>query len=84
MIIRGLRWWIVVLVFLAAVLNYVDRQTLFSLAPTIQADLKMDAREYANIVNLFLVAYTVDSDILISPEHELAHFRIFGGAGQPS
>jgi ACS family hexuronate transporter-like MFS transporter len=54
-----LRWWIVVLVFLAAVLNYVDRQTLSALAPTIQADLKMDDREYANIVNLFLVAYTL-------------------------
>jgi ACS family hexuronate transporter-like MFS transporter len=59
MTIRGLRWWIVVLVFLAAVLNYVDRQTLSALAPTIQADLKMDDREYANIVNLFLVAYTL-------------------------
>ncbi len=59
MTIRGLRWWIVVLVFLAAVLNYVDRQTLSALAPTIQSDLKMDDREYANIVNLFLVAYTI-------------------------
>ena len=59
MIIRGMRWWIVVLVFLAAVLNYVDRQTLSVLAPTIQADLEMDDREYANIVNLFLVAYTI-------------------------
>ncbi|MCW1925298.1 MFS transporter [Luteolibacter arcticus] len=59
MTIRGLRWWIVVLVFLAAVLNYIDRQTLSALAPTIQADLGMDDRDYANIVNLFLVAYTV-------------------------
>jgi MFS transporter, ACS family, hexuronate transporter len=57
--IKGLRWWIVVLVFLAAVLNYVDRQTLSVLAPTIQQDLEMDEREYANIVNLFLVAYTI-------------------------
>jgi ACS family hexuronate transporter-like MFS transporter len=57
--IRGLRWWIVVLVFLAAVLNYVDRQALSALAPTIQADLGLDDRDYANIVNLFLVAYTV-------------------------
>jgi ACS family hexuronate transporter-like MFS transporter len=57
--VRGLRWWIVVLVFLAAVLNYVDRQTLSALAPTIQADLGMDDREYANILNLFLVAYTL-------------------------
>lgn len=59
MIIRGLRWWIVVLVFLAAVLNYVDRQTLSALAPTIQADLGLDDRDYANIVNIFLIAYTI-------------------------
>lgn len=40
-------------------LNYVDRQTLSALAPTIQRDLGMDDREYADIVNLFLVAYTI-------------------------
>ncbi len=57
--IKGMRWWIVVLVFLAAVLNYVDRQTLSVLAPTIQEDLHMDDRDYANIVNIFLVAYTI-------------------------
>jgi MFS transporter, ACS family, hexuronate transporter len=57
--IKGMRWWIVVLVFLAAVLNYVDRQTLSALAPTIQADLGLDDRDYANIVNIFLIAYTI-------------------------
>jgi ACS family hexuronate transporter-like MFS transporter len=57
--VRGLRWWIAALLFGAAILNYVDRQTLSALAPTIQRDLAMDDREYANIVNLFLVAYTV-------------------------
>ncbi len=30
--IPGLRWWIIVLIFLAAVLNYVDRQTLSAVA----------------------------------------------------
>ena len=54
-----LRWWIAVLLFGAAVLNYVDRQVLSTLAPTIQRDLGMDDRDYANIVNLFLVAYTL-------------------------
>ncbi|MBI5800113.1 MAG: MFS transporter [Verrucomicrobia bacterium] len=54
-----LRWWIAVLLFGAAVLNYVDRQTLSALAPTIQRDLAMDDRAYADIVNLFLVAYTI-------------------------
>ena len=57
--IRGLRWWVIVLIFLAAVLNYVDRQTLSALAPTIQLDLGMDDRAYANVVNIFLVAYTL-------------------------
>jgi MFS transporter, ACS family, hexuronate transporter len=57
--LSGLRWWIVALIFGAAVLNYVDRQTLSALAPTIQRDLAMDDRAYANVVNIFLVAYTV-------------------------
>ncbi len=57
--VRGLRWWIVALLFGAAVLNYVDRQTLSALAPTIQRDLAMDDQAYANVVNLFLVAYTL-------------------------
>lgn len=57
--LRGLRWWIVVLLFGAAVLNYVDRQTLSALAPTIQKDLAMDDHAYANVVNIFLIAYTI-------------------------
>jgi len=55
----GLRWWIVALLFGAAVLNYVDRQTLSALAPTIQQDLSMDDRAYSNVVNIFLIAYTI-------------------------
>jgi ACS family hexuronate transporter-like MFS transporter len=57
--IPHLRWWIAVLLFGAAVLNYVDRQTLSALAPTIQHDLAMNDRDYANVLNLFLVAYTI-------------------------
>lgn len=57
--IKGLRWWIVGLLFIAAVLNYIDRQTLSALAPTIQKDLGMTDSDYANIVNIFLIAYTI-------------------------
>lgn len=57
--IKGMRWWIVALLFGAAVLNYVDRQTLSALAPTIQQDLDMDDHDYANVLNLFLIAYTI-------------------------
>ncbi|MEJ8843710.1 MFS transporter [Lacibacter sp. H375] len=57
--IKGMRWWIVGLLFTAAVLNYIDRQTLSALAPTIQNDLGMTDVDYANIVNIFLIAYTI-------------------------
>jgi ACS family hexuronate transporter-like MFS transporter len=57
--IRGLRWWIAGLLFLAAVLNYVDKNTLALLAPTIQQDLGLTDQHYANIQNAFQVAYTL-------------------------
>ena len=56
--LKGMRWWIIVLLFIAAVLNYIDRQTLSALAPTIQKDLAMNDQDYANVINIFLVAYT--------------------------
>jgi MFS transporter, ACS family, hexuronate transporter len=57
--IPHLRWWLVGLLFLAAVNNYIDRNLLGLLAPTIQKDLKISDDQYAMVVNLFLVAYTI-------------------------
>jgi ACS family hexuronate transporter-like MFS transporter len=57
--IAGQRWWIVALLFLAAVLNYVDKNSLALLAPTIQQDLGLSDQDYANIQNAFQIAYTV-------------------------
>jgi MFS transporter, ACS family, hexuronate transporter len=54
-----LRWWIASLLFLASILNYIDRQALSILAPTIQADLNLSDQQYATIVSFFLAAYTV-------------------------
>ncbi len=54
-----LRWWIAGLLFLASILNYIDRQALSILAPTIQADLDLSDQQYATIVSFFLAAYTV-------------------------
>ena len=34
--IRALRWWIALLLFLATVINYIDRQTLSVLAPLLR------------------------------------------------
>jgi len=57
--LRGLRWWIVALLFGASVLNYVDRNSLSLLAPTIQQQLGFDDQAYARIQNAFQIAYTV-------------------------
>ena len=57
--IPRLRWWIGGLLFLASVLNYIDRQTLSLLAPVIQADLRLSDADYGNIVSVFLAAYTL-------------------------
>ena len=57
--IRNLRWWIIGLIFLASVLNYIDRQALSILAPTVQKELGLTNQDYALVVNLFLVAYTI-------------------------
>jgi MFS transporter, ACS family, hexuronate transporter len=57
--IPQLRWCMVALIFVASVLNYVDRQTLSILAPTIQKELKLSNEDYATIINYFLIAYTI-------------------------
>ena len=56
--IPHLRWWIIALIFGASVLNYVDRQALSILAPTIQKDLALSNEDYASVLNWFLIAYT--------------------------
>ena len=53
----GFRWIIVAMLALAAVLNYVDRQTLALMAGAVQRDLVIDDQGYAAVVNAFLVAY---------------------------
>jgi len=57
--IPGLRWWIIGLLFLGSVKNYLDRQTLAILAPTIQSQLSISDTAYGNISNLFLFAYGI-------------------------
>lgn len=57
--IPRLRYFIVFALFLAAVLNYIDRSVLGLLAPTIQKDLGISDQQYASVINCFLVGYTI-------------------------
>ena len=51
------RWWIIAVVFLAIVFNYVDRQIVSVLKPVLKDEFEMDDSGYAGILNLFTICY---------------------------
>jgi ACS family hexuronate transporter-like MFS transporter len=53
------RWLVLGMLFASTILNYVDRQTLSILADHVQRDLGMSVIDYAHVVQLFLIAYTL-------------------------
>lgn len=57
--VKGLRWWIVGLVGLATVINYIDRNALAVMWPGISEDLGMTKEHYAAIISVFMVAYAL-------------------------
>ena len=57
--IRGLRWWIVGLVFLGTIANYVTRNSLAVMAPQLKSSLHFNTQQYSYVVAAFQVAYTV-------------------------
>lgn len=54
-----LRWWIAALLFLATVINYVDRQCLSVLAPVLREEFGMTASDYSRILSAFMLAYLI-------------------------
>jgi len=57
--VKGLRWFIVTLVAIATVINYIDRNALAVMWPAISEDLGMDKSDYANIVSFFMIGYAI-------------------------
>lgn len=61
--IKGLRWWVITLIALATVINYIDRQALPVLWPDIAEDLYPDKSSderkgiYAIISTIFIFSY---------------------------
>jgi len=51
--IRGLRWWVIGLLMLGSMLNYLTRSTLAVAAPTLLQDLHITAKQYSWIVGVF-------------------------------
>ncbi len=54
-----LRWWIIGLVTLGTILNYLARSTLSVAAPTLKEDFSMSTQDYAWVVLAFQASYTV-------------------------
>jgi len=54
-----LRWWIIGLVTLGTVLNYLARSTLSVAAPTLKAEFSMSTADYSWVVLAFQASYTV-------------------------
>ncbi|MDO9474215.1 MAG: MFS transporter [Caulobacter sp.] len=53
------RWVVVTLLFFAMVINYVDRQTIGILKPTLSAEFGWNESDYANLVFWFQASYAV-------------------------
>jgi len=57
--INGLRWLMIGLIFLATVINYIDRQTVSVLKTSISQDLGLSNADYAAVQNSFLLFYGI-------------------------
>ena len=58
-----LRFWIVGLVAIATIINYIDRGALGFLWPEISKELELDEYDYAIILNVFTFAYAFGQSI---------------------
>ena len=57
--VNGLRWWIIALIFIATVINYIDRTAFALLWPQMGEDLGMDKSDYAVMLNVFMACYAL-------------------------
>ncbi|GAB5558144.1 MAG: MFS transporter [Schleiferiaceae bacterium] len=61
--LKGLRWYVLGLVGIATVINYIDRNALAIMWPGISEDLGMDKNDYAFILSFFMVAYALGQSV---------------------
>jgi len=61
--IRNLRWWIGGMLFASTVINYVDRQTLSTLAPFLKKEYEWTNTDYAMLVIAFRLSYSIGQTV---------------------
>lgn len=55
--VKGLRWYIIGLICLATIINYIDRSALGIMWPAMRDDLGLTELDYAWIINIFTITY---------------------------
>jgi MFS transporter, ACS family, hexuronate transporter len=55
--IKGLRWWIVAIIFFGTVTNYIDRSALGVLAPTLKEMWNISNQQYSYVDAAFRICY---------------------------
>ena len=53
------RWFIVAIIFLAIVFNYVDRQIVSILKPVLKSEFSLNDSGYAMLLNIFTICYAI-------------------------
>jgi ACS family hexuronate transporter-like MFS transporter len=80
--VGGVRWVIIGMICMLTVINYIDRQTLSVLAPTIRETFGMSNASYSRVVTMFLLGYTLSQAIsgkLLDRVGTRAGFMLFVG-----
>lgn len=52
------RYWILALLSLSTLINYLDRQALSVVVPTLRREMSLSSSDYGNITTAFLIAYS--------------------------
>ncbi len=55
--LKGLRWYIIGLICIATMINYIDRSALGIMWPAMRDDLGLTEDDYAWIINIFTITY---------------------------
>ncbi|MBP1657359.1 MAG: major facilitator superfamily 1 [Bacteroidetes bacterium] len=61
--VRGVRWWIITLIGIATVINYIDRNSLTVMWSSISGDLGLHKEQLALIISAFMIAYAVGQGV---------------------
>jgi len=61
--VKGVRWWIITLIGIATVINYIDRNSLTVMWSNISVDLDLKKDQLAMIISAFMIAYAVGQGV---------------------